>query len=126
MLSEIVRLALAEDIGTGDVTTNATVPEGTKAEGYFLARESLVFAGTEVLCELYADLELLHRDGAHLQEGDRIANVRGDARTLLQYERVALNFVQRLSGVATLARQYASAVEGTRCRILDTRKTTPG
>ena len=73
-----------------------------------------------------AALTLLHKDGDHLHEGDRIANVQGSARTLLECERVALNFLQRLSGVATLAQQYAARVEGTRCQVLDTRKTTPG
>ena len=128
---QVIRAALAEDIGTGDVTTQATVPEATQAEGYFLARERLVLAGTEVLAHIYAErggveLELLHPDGAHLSEGDRIANVKGKARTLLECERVALNFLQRLSGVATKAHQYSSVVEGTNCKVLDTRKTTPG
>jgi nicotinate-nucleotide pyrophosphorylase (carboxylating) len=71
-------------------------------------------------------LEILHKDGDHLLEGDRIANVTGRARTLLECERVALNFLQRLSGVATLANQFSALVEGTNCRVLDTRKTTPG
>ena len=128
---QIVRAALAEDIGSGDVTTQATVPEATEAAGYFLARERLVLAGTEVLQPIYderggAELELLHPNGAQLNEGDRFANVRGKARTLLECERVALNFLQRLSGVATKAHRYVSAVEGTNCKVLDTRKTTPG
>lgn len=128
---QVIRAALAEDIGTGDVTTQATVPESTEAEGYFLARERLVLAGTEVLQPIYddrggAELELLHPNGAHLDEGDRIATVKGKARILLECERVALNFLQRLSGVATKAHRYASVVEGTHCKILDTRKTTPG
>jgi nicotinate-nucleotide pyrophosphorylase (carboxylating) len=129
--SDIIELALAEDIGTGDITTNACVPAETKAEGYFLAREWMVLAGTEVLEPIYearggAQLELLHPNGTHLNEGDRIANVSGAARTLLECERVALNFLQRLSGVASLAHQYAAMVEGTNCKVLDTRKTTPG
>jgi nicotinate-nucleotide pyrophosphorylase (carboxylating) len=128
---DAIHRALAEDIGSGDVTTNACVPAETQAEGYFLARESLVLAGTDVLAPIYearggANLELLHRDGIHLSEGDRIANVSGAARILLECERVALNFLQRLSGVASLAHQYAAMVEGTNCRVLDTRKTTPG
>jgi nicotinate-nucleotide pyrophosphorylase (carboxylating) len=128
---DAIQRALAEDIGTGDVTSAACVPQDTQAEGYFLAREWLVLAGTEVLAAIYdarggATLELLHADGTHLNEGDRIANVSGPARTLLECERVALNFLQRLSGVATLAHQYAAMVEGTNCKVLDTRKTTPG
>jgi nicotinate-nucleotide pyrophosphorylase (carboxylating) len=130
-LHEIVTLALDEDIGSGDLTTLTCVAEETRASGYFLARESLVLAGTAVLTAIYeiragATLTLLHKDGDHLQEGDRIANVRGSARTLLECERVALNFLQRLSGVATLAHHYSTLVEGTRCQVLDTRKTTPG
>jgi nicotinate-nucleotide pyrophosphorylase (carboxylating) len=127
MLSKIVAQALAEDIGTGDVTTQACVPEDCLASGYFLARESMVLAGTEVLPEIYpTGLTLLHSNGDHLKDGDRIATVAGNARDLLERERVALNFLQRLSGVATLASQYAKAVEGTTCKVLDTRKTTPG
>ena len=130
--SDIVRLALAEDIGAGDLTSEACIPAGRRASGYFLARHSLVLAGAGLLSVIYEerggveDLTLLHKDGDRLEEGDRIATVRGLARTLLECERVALNFLQRLSGVATLAREFASAVEGTKCRILDTRKTTPG
>ena len=126
MSAEIVRLALEEDIGTGDVTTQSCVPADRQAVGRFLAREPLVLAGTEVLAELYPGLALLKADGDACADGDVIATVRGPARLLLERERVALNFLQRLSGVATLARRYADAVEGTGCRILDTRKTTPG
>ncbi len=130
-LKELIALALEEDIGSGDLTTLACVPEDTHASGYFLARESMVLAGTAVLTEIYevrpgATLTLLHKDGDHLREGDRIANVQGSARTLLECERVALNFLQRLSGIATLAYQYSARVEGTACQVLDTRKTTPG
>ena len=130
-MHDLISRALAEDIGTGDVTTAACVPEGAQAHGYFLAREPLVLAGTAVLTEIYATrpgaaLTLLRNDGDHLKEGDRIANVEGSARTLLECERVALNFLQRLSGIATLAHQFTALVEGTRCKVLDTRKTTPG
>jgi nicotinate-nucleotide pyrophosphorylase (carboxylating) len=130
-LHELIALALDEDIGSGDLTTLACVDEATEASGYFLARESMVLAGTAVLTAIYevrpgATLTLLHKDGDHLHEGDRIANVHGSARTLLECERVALNFLQRLSGIATLAHHYSALVEGTRCQVLDTRKTTPG
>jgi len=129
---QLIRLALEEDIGAGDVTTAACVSEESRARGYFLARQPLVLAGTEVLRAVYDlrggvnHLELLRSDGDRVEEGERFAEVVGSARTLLECERVALNFLQRLSGVATLARQYAELVEGTRCRVLDTRKTTPG
>ncbi len=123
---DIVRLALEEDIGSGDLTTEACVPESQMARGRFLAREPLVIAGLELLRELYDRPGLHKRDGDSCAEGEVIAEVEGPARTLLTRERVALNFLQRLSGVATLARRYSEAVAGTGCRVLDTRKTTPG
>jgi nicotinate-nucleotide pyrophosphorylase (carboxylating) len=125
-MNEIVRLALDEDIGPGDVTTESCVPADRQARGKFLARERLVLAGTEVLRQLYDDLTLRKHDGDACHDGDVIAEVKGPARLLLTRERVALNFLQRLSGVATLARQFAEAVAGTGCKVLDTRKTTPG
>ena len=131
-MNEIVRLALEEDIGTGDVTSIACVPETRMAAGRFLAREPLTLAGTGLLWEIYQqlggidELSILKQDGERCVDGDIVATVRGRARTLLSCERVALNFLQRLSGVATAASLYAEAVKGTRCRILDTRKTTPG
>ena len=131
-MTDVVRLALAEDIGTGDVTSQACIPESRKASGRFLAREPLVVAGLDVLREIYDarggvdELTLLRRDGDCVVDGDILATVHGSARTLLECERVALNFLQRLSGVATRARQFADAVAGTGCQVLDTRKTTPG
>jgi nicotinate-nucleotide pyrophosphorylase (carboxylating) len=129
---DAVRRALAEDIGTGDVTSETCVPESQKAQGRFLAREPLVIAGLDLLPVIYDErggvdrLEILKLDGDRCAAGEILAAVSGPARKLLECERVALNFLQRLSGVATLARRYAEAVEGTGCRILDTRKTTPG
>jgi nicotinate-nucleotide pyrophosphorylase (carboxylating) len=123
---KIIRLALEEDIGAGDVTSRACVPEGLRARGTFVAREPLVLAGTEVLDQMLDHVVLLKHDGDRCAEGELLATVEGNARTLLERERVALNFLQRLSGIATLARQYADAVAGTHCRVLDTRKTTPG
>src|SRR5215472_8093000 len=131
-MTEVVRLALEEDIGSGDLTTQACVPAWRKARGRFLAREPLVVAGLDLLPEIYDfrggvdELTLLHRDGDCAADGDVIAAVTGSARTLLECERVSLNFLQRLSGVATAARRFADAVGGTGCRVLDTRKTTPG
>lgn len=126
-----VERALAEDIGTGDITSELTVPEDLEARGKFIAKESLVLAGVELLPLIYdyrggAHVELLAGSGSNVQAGDRIAVVSGRARSLLECERVALNFLQRLSGIATLARKYVEAVAGTKARILDTRKTTPG
>jgi nicotinate-nucleotide pyrophosphorylase (carboxylating) len=129
---DVIRRALAEDIGGGDLTTLACVSEDTRARGVFLAREDLILAGTDLLRSIYNErggvdhLELFHSDGNQLHDGQIVAEVIGSARTLLECERVALNFLQRLSGVATLARQFAKLVEGTTCRVLDTRKTTPG
>lgn len=129
---DAVRRALAEDIGAGDVTSAACVPADRRAQGYVLARESMVLAGMELIPLIYAErggvesLTILHESGSHVQEGDRVAEVTGSARTLLECERTVLNFVQRLSGIATLAWNFSSLVEGTNCKVLDTRKTTPG
>jgi nicotinate-nucleotide pyrophosphorylase (carboxylating) len=129
---DAVRRALTEDIGPGDITTALTVPEGRKASGAFFAREPMVVAGTELLPVIYEllggveSIEPLKRSGDRAEPGDCLARVRGSARLLLTAERTALNFIQRLSGVATLASQFSAAVAGTKCRILDTRKTTPG
>jgi len=129
---DAVRRALAEDIGSGDVTTNTCIGEAAMARGCFVARHPLVVAGIGLLNVIYeerggvAGLELLCADGDRAAPGAILATVRGKARTLLECERTALNFLQRLSGVATLARRYVEAVRGTGCRILDTRKTTPG
>ena len=123
--------ALEEDIGSGDVTSTLTVPEQLLADGRFLAKEDFTLAGIELLPLIYdvrggSEIELLKQSGAAIQRGDILATVHGSARTLLECERVALNFLQRLSGVATLARQYVDAVKGTKTKVLDTRKTTPG
>jgi nicotinate-nucleotide pyrophosphorylase (carboxylating) len=129
---DAIHRALEEDIGPGDITSRACVPPDRRASGIFLARAPLVLSGAALLPAIYEarggveELTLIHHDGDRLEEGSRIATVRGLARTLLECERVALNFLQRLSGVATLAYEFASVVEGTRCRVLDTRKTTPG
>ncbi len=125
-MMEIIRLALEEDIGAGDITSRACIPDNLRARGIFLAREPLVLAGTEVLAEMYDSPRFLKRDGDECAAGDQFAEVEGPVRLLLERERVALNFLQRLSGVATLARQFADAIAGTNCRVLDTRKTTPG
>ena len=124
-MNEIVRLALEEDIGSGDVTTNACVPADRRARGRFLAREPLVLAGTTILTQLYDDLILRKQDGDSCADGDIIAEVAGPARQLLTYERTALNFLQRLSGVAMMARRFADAVAHTNCKVLDTRRPPP-
>ena len=132
MTIEVVRRALEEDIGSGDVTSEACVPASQHAQGKFLARQPLVLAGSGLLRLIYQErggveeLHLLKRDGEWCDAEETIATVRGQAITLLECERVALNFLQRLSGVATQARRFADAVAGTGCKVLDTRKTTPG
>ena len=129
---EVVRRSLEEDIGSGDITSRACVPESRRASGFFLVREPLVLAGVQLLPLIYEfrggvdKLEILQQDGTPLREGEHFARVEGRARTLLECERVALNFLQRLSGVATLAREFADRVRHTNCKVLDTRKTTPG
>jgi nicotinate-nucleotide pyrophosphorylase (carboxylating) len=125
---DAVRRALAEDIGSGDITTNLCVPAEAQATGRMFARQDLTLAGIELLPRIFTDCDVrvLHRSGARLMNGVEIATVNGSARSLLTGERTALNFVQRLSGIATLASAYVKAVEGTGCKILDTRKTTPG
>jgi nicotinate-nucleotide pyrophosphorylase (carboxylating) len=125
-LAQIVRRALDEDIGTGDVTSRACVPVDRRATGLFIARQHLVLAGTEVLPLMYDQLHLRKHDGDEVRDGETIAEVHAPARRLLEYERTALNFLQRLSGVATLARAFVDQVKGTNCKVLDTRKTTPG
>jgi nicotinate-nucleotide pyrophosphorylase (carboxylating) len=125
-LDEIVQRALDEDIGTGDATSELCVPADRQATGRFITRQPIVLAGVEVLSLLYEDPDLKLANGTPLEAGGEIAVVRGNARRLLSRERVALNFLQHLSGIATLARKYVDAVAGTGCRILDTRKTTPG
>ncbi|HVY61412.1 MAG TPA: carboxylating nicotinate-nucleotide diphosphorylase [Planctomycetota bacterium] len=127
-----VKRALEEDVGSGDVTTDALVPADAVATGAFVAREGGVLAGLEVAALAFheasrgIELQALVEDGERFPAGAKLATVRGPARGLLVGERVALNFLQRLSGVATIARRFVEAVEGTGAKIYDTRKTTPG
>jgi nicotinate-nucleotide pyrophosphorylase (carboxylating) len=129
---EIVRRALAEDVGTGDVTTLATVPADAIAKALMVAREPLVVCGLSVAEAVFKEvsarieIEQLAQDGQRATRGQTLLRLRGPAGAMLTAERVALNFVQRLSGVATSTARFAEAVAGTRARILDTRKTTPG
>ena len=131
-IGSAVELALAEDIGSGDVTTLAVVPAEATAAAIMVAREPLVVAGLALaeaaFRRLSPEARVLRRaeDGQATGAGGILLKVSGPARALLSAERVALNFVQRLSGVATLTSQFAQAIQGTRARILDTRKTTPG
>jgi len=127
-----VQLALAEDIGSGDVTTLATVSETAAAKAVMRAREPLVAAGLDFAEVAFRELsqkikiEKLSPDGRRVNGDEVLLKISGPARAILSAERVALNFVQRLSGVATLTAQFVDAVKGTAAQILDTRKTTPG
>ncbi len=127
-----VRAALDEDVGTGDVTTLATVPADARARARLVAREELILAGVEfaetAFRQMQPDIgiERKFQDGARVGRGATVLEIAGQARAMLTAERVALNFVQRLSGVATQTARFVKAVEGTGARILDTRKTTPG
>ena len=128
---DLVRDALAEDRGRGDVTSLSTIPAGQQARGVVVAKAAMVIAGLEVAAEAFrqADpavvVEVRWSDGAHVQAGEIVAMVTGNARALLAAERAALNCLQRLSGIATLTAAYVDAAAG-RITILDTRKTTPG
>jgi len=131
-LDQLIKMALEEDIGPGDITAEATIPEGTRAKATINAKKELVLAGLEVAEKVFKAVDPgikwkgLAKDGAFLRPGDAIAELAGDARSLLAGERTALNFLQHLSGVATMARRFSDAIDGTKARILDTRKTTPG
>src|SRR5437763_9223706 len=129
---EIIRYALEEDGAEFDVTTLGTVAAERRAQGSIIARRAGVIAGLTVAAATFrefdpqVEIELLAADGAAVQAGQVIAHVRGPARSLLSAERVALNFLGRVSGIATLTAQCVRALEGKHARILDTRKTTPG
>src|SRR5881227_2396110 len=124
--------ALKEDIGDGDITTDSFVPETLHATGRIIAREKAVVAGTGSAAEVFrqvdpaTDIQITCHDGDEVAAGDLIIEVRGLARSILKGERVALNFLQHLCGVATLTRQFVDAVGNHPAKILDTRKTTPG
>jgi nicotinate-nucleotide pyrophosphorylase (carboxylating) len=127
-----VGIALAEDIGSGDLTSRFFIPERHVSRARIFAKETCVVAGTETVLKCYQrvdpalEVTLKQRDGTRLTQGETVIALSGATRSILTGERVALNFIQRLSGVATLTAQFVEAVKGTRVEILDTRKTTPG
>ena len=131
-IKKIIQAALEEDIGPGDVTTIATVPSDRHGKAEFLAKEDFVLAGLHVARETFSILDpqvrfhCLAKDGERVGKGESFAGLEGRARSLLQGERVALNFLQRMSGIATLTRSFVEAIKGTSAAIVDTRKTTPG
>ncbi|HEY0321159.1 MAG TPA: carboxylating nicotinate-nucleotide diphosphorylase [Pyrinomonadaceae bacterium] len=123
---------LAEDLGRGDITTQACVARNARARGRFLAKEPMVIAGLEAAEAVFStldaqqQLEAFVSDGEEIEAGKVVARTNGFADVLLAGERVALNLLQRLSGIATLTRKFVRAIEGTEAQIVDTRKTTPG
>ena len=131
-LENILRAALAEDIGWGDVTTDSCVPPDRRCSGYFLAKEDMVICGLEALSKTFGllgggvDVKFKCADGDLVKKGSIIALIEGPARAILTGERTALNLLQRLSGIATRTREAAAQVEGTKTQVCDTRKTTPG
>lgn len=131
-LDKLIRHALVEDGAEADITTLSTVPAEQQARGTILTRQAGVIAGLHVAAETFRqfdpriEIELLAEDGASVQAGQELMHLSGPARSLLSAERVALNFLGRLSGIASLTARCARALEGSSTRILDTRKTTPG
>jgi nicotinate-nucleotide pyrophosphorylase (carboxylating) len=132
-LSQIVQLALEEDLGRGDLTSQACVPSDLPGYAVLKAREDCVFCGSDLVREVFSQVDphvVLHShaaDGTHATAGTALLSLVGPARSILEGERVALNFAQRLSGVATLTHKYVAALPaGSATRIIDTRKTTPG
>ncbi|GAB4117366.1 MAG: carboxylating nicotinate-nucleotide diphosphorylase [Roseiflexaceae bacterium] len=128
----IVDRALEEDIGTGDLTTLAVIPAEAQAEATLVMREAGIICGLPVLQSVFhavdphLQITLPLREGSQVQRGDCVAMISGSARSILTAERVALNLIQRMSGIATLTSAYVAAIQGTKARVLDTRKTTPG
>lgn len=131
-IQTIIRRALEEDIGDGDITTLATIPEDARLTGRFLAKEGGVIAGLDVAAMTFIELDPQAQmicnvgDGERVEQGTEIARIIGQGRAILSGERVALNLLQRMSGIATLTRQFVEAARGASAVILDTRKTMPG
>jgi nicotinate-nucleotide pyrophosphorylase (carboxylating) len=127
-----ISAALEEDIGQGDITTDFFVSETLHATGHIVVRENAIVAGTGAAAEVFRrvdpsiDIQVIRRDGDEVVAGDIIIEVRGLARSILKAERVSLNFLQRLCGIATLTRQFVDAVGNHPAKVLDTRKTSPG
>jgi nicotinate-nucleotide pyrophosphorylase (carboxylating) len=131
-IKHLIQIALEEDIGPGDITTDNVVDPEIKGKGIILAKEPLTLAGLETAGDVFAFIDplvicrFLFRDGDEVKSGDIVMEVEGRLRTLLKGERTALNFLQRLSGIATNARSYVTHLDDRNIRLVDTRKTTPG
>ncbi len=128
----LIDLSFAEDIGDGDHTTLCCIPEDAMGESKLLIKEEGIFAGVEIAKQVFArfdpemQVEVYIEDGAHVKPGDIVMSVKGRIRSLLQTERLMLNILQRMSGIATMTAKYVKRLEGTKTHVLDTRKTTPG
>ena len=131
-IEEIVERALAEDLGKGDVTTGALIPSDQQGTGFIVTKKEGILAGTGAAKQVFhrvdpeLKLEILLEDGARVKPGSKVAKVSGSVASILKAERVALNFLQRLSGIASETNRYVAKVEGLPVHIMDTRKTTPG
>lgn len=129
---KLIELAFAEDIGDGDHTTLCCIPEDAMGKSHLLIKEDGILAGVELAKKVFAkfdptmQVEVLINDGAHVKVGDIAMVVTGKVRSLLQTERLMLNIMQRMSGIATMTNKYVELIKGTKTRVLDTRKTTPG
>ncbi len=132
VVDTFIRATLEEDIGSGDITTRAIITRRRSAKGRIIAKENMVVAGLEIATRVFRKVDskikvrVLSSDGSSARKGDVLAIVEGNIASLLRAERVMLNILQRLSGIATVTRRYVREVAGTGCSILDTRKTTPG
>ncbi|MDO7741980.1 MAG: carboxylating nicotinate-nucleotide diphosphorylase, partial [Flavobacteriales bacterium] len=131
-MERLIAFALEEDLGGGDHTSASSIPVELQREGFILAKESGVVAGLEVALEVFRRVDatlqcaLLAQDGDAVDFGTQVMRISGSARSILEAERLALNFIQRMSGIATRTAAVVASLEGTGCRVLDTRKTTPG
>ncbi|TMA34058.1 MAG: carboxylating nicotinate-nucleotide diphosphorylase [Deltaproteobacteria bacterium] len=131
-VDRLIRLALDEDVGPGDLTAEAVVPADARGSGLLFAKESLVVSGVSAAARVFlaldpdAEIEAIRDEGDAAGPGDGVLRIKGSLRAILTGERTALNLLQRLCGIATLTKEYVKALEGTKTRLLDTRKTTPG
>ena len=132
LIDDLIKLAFAEDIGDGDHTTLCCIPETAMGKSQLIIKEDGVLAGVEMAKRIFHDFDpelkmtVFIQDGAEVKKGDIAFVVEGKIQSLLQTERLMLNVMQRMSGIATTTRKYAKALEGTKTHVLDTRKTTPG
>jgi nicotinate-nucleotide pyrophosphorylase (carboxylating) len=132
LIEKLIELSFAEDIGDGDHTTLSSIPEDAMGENILIIKEDGVLAGVEMAKRIFAHfdkelkVEVLMEDGTEVKKGDIAMRVSGKVHSLLQTERLMLNVMQRMSGIATMTRKYVKQLEGTNTRVLDTRKTTPG